>query len=177
MVACALAALVGCGGGDGNSGGGNPGGGTADYALGVAGTYQGSSTVNAAGSSSTSTVQVPVEYQTVNLIKLHGFCGAGGPNTDGPVASVSAGGAINIQPGSCTLVVGSCTTATLSVTSGSGQIGGGNLSLSFAGRVAGCGQSVSYSMTFSGPRVSGSSAANPFAAALVSDVLVERAGF
>ena len=162
VVACAIAGLIACGGSNGENGSGNT-----DYAMGTDGHFVGSSTLSVDGQTATASGDVHVAYLAKNLVRIHDVCA----DASGPSASVGPGGSLSIEPGHCPPgTVGTCSSVTLAVSSGSGSLTTGNMTLHLVGTFAGCGESYPFTLDFSGTR-SSSLLSQPTAAEAISSVV------
>ncbi len=125
-----------------------------DYTSTFAGTWQGyGTTVLQNGASQTLPMRQLIDRSGFNRLSLGGLCLAG----DGGLGGLDSATAFSMDPLTCAPAAQQCGQVTLKYTTGTGTLAQATLTMTLNGAVTGCGQTLGFTLTFTGTRIAGGS--------------------
>ena len=128
-----------------------------DYADSFAGTWTGSASFSTPGQPPlTTTVSQPIARTGFNRLSIAQLCNG----VDG-VAGLDSATTFSIDPLTCAPTSQSCGPVTIRYDSGVGSLNQETLTLTFSGNASGCGQSLGFTLTFTGTKSASGPTAPP----------------
>jgi hypothetical protein len=122
-----------------------------DYSSSFAGTWNGSATIASSGQPSQTTTAIqPIETVGFNRLSVAEMC-TGVPGA----AGIDSATSFSIDALTCKPTNASCGAITIRYDRGTGHLAQGTLTMTLEGNASGCGQSLQFTLTFTGTRAAG----------------------